>query len=82
MMVDEYGKYVDIRGYRLREAVDPKPFIDSARSVCHPALAQFFDAGKVDGREHLFFAAVNAIKTFSQGRNIAETLDVEVLLYV
>jgi len=81
MMVGEYGKYILILGYRLREAIDPKVFIEAARNTARPVLVQFFDAEAVAGEKHLFFATLNAMKSFSQARNIAQTLDVEIILY-
>lgn len=80
-MVDEYGKCVQIIGYRLRQTIDPEGFIEAARDACRPVMAQFFDAETLAGEKHLFFATLNAMKSFSQGRNIAQTLDVEILLY-
>ncbi len=81
MKVDEYGKYVKILGYRLREAVDTKAFIEAARNACRPTIAQFLDAEALASEKHLFFATLNAIKSFTQGRSIAKSLDVEILLY-
>ncbi len=81
MKVDEYGKYVQILGYRLRQAVEPKAFIEAARNACRPTIVQFLDAEALASEKHLFFATLNAIKTFTQGRSIAQSLDVEILLY-
>jgi len=81
MKVDEYGKHVHILGYKLSRTIDPKPLITAARDACRPVIVQFFDAENVAGEKHLFFATLNAMKSFSQGRNIAQTLDIEILLY-
>jgi KEOPS complex subunit Cgi121 len=81
MIVDEYGKCAHILGYKLHRSIDPKAFIEAARDVCRPVMVQFFDAETLAGEKHLFFATLNAMKSFSQGRNIAQTLDVEILLY-
>jgi tRNA threonylcarbamoyladenosine modification (KEOPS) complex Cgi121 subunit len=81
LRVDEYGKYVQILGYRLREAVEPKAFIETARNACRPTIVQFLDAEALASENHLFFATLNAIKAFTQGRSIAQSLDVEILLY-
>jgi KEOPS complex subunit Cgi121 len=80
-MVDEYGKCVQIIGYKLRQTIDPKVFIEDAKDASRPVVSQFFDAETLAGKKHLFFATLNAMKSFSQGRNIAQTLDVEILLY-
>ena len=81
MRVDEYGKYVQILSYRLREEVEPKAFIEAARNACSPTAVQFLDAEALISEKHLFFATLNAIKAFKQGRNIAQSLDIEILLY-
>jgi len=81
MKADEQGKFVRILGYRLRESIDPRAFVEAAKDASRPVIAQFFDAETLAGEKHLFFATLNAMKAFSQGRNIAQTLDVEILLY-
>ena len=43
---------------------------------------QIFDAKAIGGVEHLYFAAVNALKAFNQGLNISKTFSLELLLYV
>ncbi|MCJ7610280.1 hypothetical protein MUP00_11575 [Candidatus Bathyarchaeota archaeon] len=81
-IIPEYGKHIRILGYRLSRAVDPRWLIGAARAALSPVVVQFFDADTVAGTDHLFFAALNALKSYGQGRGIAQTLDVEILLYV
>jgi tRNA threonylcarbamoyladenosine modification (KEOPS) complex Cgi121 subunit len=45
------------------------------------ASVQFFDAKKVAGPEHLYFAALNALCAFKKAINISNNLAVEALLY-
>jgi tRNA threonylcarbamoyladenosine modification (KEOPS) complex Cgi121 subunit len=80
--VPEYGKHIQILGYRLSRAVDPRALIGAARAALSPVVVQLFDADTVAGTDHLFFAALNALKSYGQGRGIAQTLDIELLLYV
>ena len=80
MMVKEYGKCVQIFGYRLRQTIEPKNFIEATRALSRPVTTQFFDTETLAGEKHLFFATLNAMKSFAQGRNIAQTLDIEILL--
>ncbi len=47
-----------------------------------PGRAQVFDADRVAGWEHLFFATVNAVKAHEAGTAISRSLAIEVLLYV
>jgi tRNA threonylcarbamoyladenosine modification (KEOPS) complex Cgi121 subunit len=81
MKVEEYGKYIQILGYWVKGTIDPKTFIEDARNRCRPSIVQFFDADTLAGEKHLFFATLHAIKAFIQGRNFAQTLDIEILLY-
>jgi len=80
--VEEYGKSVATAGFRLNEAIIPREFILKARVAVQPSLVQFFDASSVAGSTHLLFATINALRAFTQGRSIAQSLDVEILLYV
>ncbi len=82
MRVDEYEKDLRILGYRLKGTIDPKTLIVEAREVCSPVLVQLFDAENMAGERHLFFGTLNALKTFSQGRGLAQSLDIEILLCV
>ncbi|MBD3229813.1 MAG: hypothetical protein GF329_16645 [Candidatus Lokiarchaeota archaeon] len=43
---------------------------------------QLLNADKVGTWEHLFFSAINALKSFEGGYNLADNLTVELLLYV
>lgn len=42
---------------------------------------QAFDSNKIAGWEHLYFAALNALKAFQSGYNISKSLSMELLLY-
>nr|MDO8080540.1 KEOPS complex subunit Cgi121 [Candidatus Freyarchaeota archaeon] len=42
---------------------------------------QFFDSSLIASWEHLFFSALNALRAFSYGKNISNSLSVECLLY-
>jgi KEOPS complex subunit Cgi121 len=46
-----------------------------------PSLIQIFNAEHIAGKKHLFFATINALKAFAQGRNISDDLEMETLLY-
>ena len=82
MRIEEYGKSITAVGFRLSEAVIPREFILKAKAAVDPSLVQFFDATSIAGPEHLTFATINALKTFKQGRGLAKSLEVEILLYV
>jgi KEOPS complex subunit Cgi121 len=42
---------------------------------------QLFNAENIAGFKHLFFAAINAINSFNQKRNISDSLAMETMLY-
>nr|ADQ54388.1 DUF509 domain protein [uncultured marine crenarchaeote E37-7F] len=46
-----------------------------------PTFIQIFNADYIAGKKHLFFATINALKAFEQGRNISNNLEMETLLY-
>jgi tRNA threonylcarbamoyladenosine modification (KEOPS) complex Cgi121 subunit len=82
LRIDEYNKVVEILCYRLKENIDPKTLIEDARIACNPVIVQLFDAETVAGKRHLFFGTLNAIKKFTQGRGLSQSLDIEILLCV
>ncbi len=79
--IQEYGKFVLIAGFKDVKITDVNYFIENLRASAEPASTQVFDADRVAGPEHLFFAALNALKSFDQGNNISKTIDMESLLY-
>ena len=82
MKIDEYNRVLEILCYRLRETIDPKTLIENIRKSCSPATTQLLDADTIAGNRHLFFATLNAMKRFVQGRAFSHSLDVEILLSV
>jgi KEOPS complex subunit Cgi121 len=45
-------------------------------------LVQFFRAELIAGYDHLYFAILNALKTFENKTNISKKLEVEILLFL
>lgn len=74
--------YVSIGGFRDISVGDVDRLLSQLREAASPCLFQLFDADRVAGWRHLFFAAVNAVKAFEAGAAISRSLAVEVLLYV
>ncbi len=73
---------VSIGGFRDTSIGDIDGFLERMGEAVAPALFQVFDADRVAGWEHLFFAAVNAVKAYEAGTAISRSLAIEVLLYV
>ncbi len=73
--------FVSIGGFRDVSVGDVDSFISRVREVLPDIRFQAFDADRVAGWRHLFFAAVNAVGAFEGGRGISRSLEVEALLY-
>ena len=73
--------FVSIGGFRDVSVGDVDGFISRVREALPDVRFQAFDADRVAGWRHLFFAAVNAVGAFEGGRGISRSLEVEVLLY-
>ena len=80
--VQDFGKHIVIAGFRKVQIADVGAFLEKARKAAGENIeVQFFDAGLVASWQHLYFAALNALKAFKNGENISKSLAVEVLLY-
>lgn len=80
--VQEFGKYIAITGFKDVKIDDVDVFLEKARKVVGEDVEiQFFNAELVASWQHLFFAALNALKAFRNGENISKHLAVEMLLY-
>lgn len=80
--IEEYGSYVEIVGFRNVRIKDPQRILQEiAKGKPSDVEVQLFDASAVATWQHLYFAALNAIKSFENGENMAKTLSMETLLY-
>jgi tRNA threonylcarbamoyladenosine modification (KEOPS) complex Cgi121 subunit len=80
--VQEYGKYVEITGFREVEIGDAEVFLavtrgEKQQNVC----VQFFNAELVASWQHLYFAVLNALLAFRIKRNISKSVAMETMLY-
>jgi tRNA threonylcarbamoyladenosine modification (KEOPS) complex Cgi121 subunit len=75
------GKQIIVEGFRNVKIIDVEAFLKLAKERVDGCHIQFFDAGLIAGFDHLYFAALNAVKAFDAGRNISKDLAVEILLY-
>ena len=73
--------HVAIAGARLTRPVRPEEAVASAKSKDVMAL-QVLDASAIASWRHLLHAAVLALKSRGEGRCIARSLSVELMLYV
>jgi len=79
--IEGYDKYVGVTGFRNVKIEDAKGFLDGVRKKTESVSVQFFNANSIAGTEHLYFAALNALKAFESNLNISNSLAVETLLY-
>lgn len=76
-----FDKFVGVAGLRRIRVENVENVVDLVRGQLGDVTIQFFDARQVAGWQHLFFAALNALKAFRNGSNISKSLAVECLLY-
>jgi tRNA threonylcarbamoyladenosine modification (KEOPS) complex Cgi121 subunit len=77
----EHRKYVGITGYRNVRIKNVEEFLRDIRKKIRNTTLQFLDAKFVAGWDHLFFAVLNALTAFKSGRNISNSLAIEILLF-
>jgi tRNA threonylcarbamoyladenosine modification (KEOPS) complex Cgi121 subunit len=80
--LEEYGKFVEISGFRRTRIGDAKAFVEAVcRKLPAGVEVQLFDAELVASWQHLYFAALNALAAFQTKRGISKSLAVETALY-
>ncbi|MCW4018796.1 MAG: KEOPS complex subunit Cgi121 [Candidatus Bathyarchaeota archaeon] len=80
--LEEFGKYVEIGGFKKTQIGDAKAFSDNVRGELPAGVeVQLFDADLVATWQHLYFAALNALTAFRNERNLSKSLAVETALY-
>jgi tRNA threonylcarbamoyladenosine modification (KEOPS) complex Cgi121 subunit len=80
--LEEYGKYVEITGFRGIKIGDAKAFAEAlSRDMPDGVEVQLFNADIIAGWQHLYFAALNALSAFKTDRATSKSLSVETALY-
>jgi KEOPS complex subunit Cgi121 len=79
--MEEYGKYIEITGYRNIAFALAEQFLKENRKKTQTADSQFFDADLIATQEHLYFAALNALQAFKGKTNISKSPAMETMLY-
>jgi KEOPS complex subunit Cgi121 len=79
--IEGTGKYIATAGFRNTKIKDVESLFNAVRDKVKDACVQFFDADLIAGQDHLFFAALNALKAFESKINISNSLAVEILLF-
>jgi len=76
-----YNGYITIAGFKNVKIKDINGFLEHVRREVREAHVQFFDARLIAGQQHLYFAALNALKAFERRSNISSSLAIEAILY-
>ena len=76
-----YNKYIAIAGFKNVKIKDVNSFLEQVRREIREAHVQFFNAKLIAGQQHLYFAALNALRSFERKSNISSNLAIEALLY-
>ncbi len=77
----ESNEHITIVGFSNVKLENINTFLEQFRKENKNVPIQFFDAKKVAGPQHLYFAALNALNAFEKKTNISNILAVEALLY-
>jgi len=78
----EYGRYAEITGFRKIKFAKAEEFLKANRKENRENVdVQFFDAQLIATKEHLYFAALNALQAFQNKTNVSKSLAMETMLY-
>jgi KEOPS complex subunit Cgi121 len=78
---EESDSHINIIGFKNVKINNITAFLERFRREKAGAVIQFFNAERVAGPQHLYFAALNALNAFEKRTNISNSLTVETLLY-
>ncbi|MHA1229681.1 MAG: KEOPS complex subunit Cgi121 [Candidatus Helarchaeota archaeon] len=85
-MTDEKSKFklIGITAIRAQNLLNINIVIDEIKklSMKYDCEVQLLNANKIATWEHLFFAAINALRSFQGGYNLAKSLSMELMLHV
>ena len=79
--LEEYGKTIEIIGYLGINFQAAEAYLKANRKQIQSCEIQFFDAELIATSEHLYFAALNALKAFKTKTNISKSPAMETMLY-
>jgi len=78
---NRYDGFIATAGFKNVKITDINGFLEHVRREVTEGHVQFFDAKLIAGQQHLYFAALNALKAFEKKSNISSSLAIEALLY-
>ena len=78
----DYGKYVEITGYKGIAFDKAEIFLKANRKQKRQNIdIQFFDAELIATQEHLYFSVLNALQAFKNKTNLSKSPGMETMLY-
>jgi tRNA threonylcarbamoyladenosine modification (KEOPS) complex Cgi121 subunit len=79
---EEYGYCAEITGFRDVSFERADAFLKANRKAGQQKVwIQFFNADLIATWEHLYFAVLNALSAFKNGKNLSKSLAMETMLY-
>jgi KEOPS complex subunit Cgi121 len=78
---EDVNKNIRLVGFSNVKIQKIDTMLEQFRNQNKEAPIQFFDAKNVAGKQHMYFAALNALNAFNKKTNISNNLAVEALLY-
>src|ERR1700756_5092351 len=82
MITERAGShYLVVQGFRRAKVVDPERVLNDLRGIFRAVDVQLLRADGVAGKEHLLFAAKNAVDSFGGKDRRAKHLSMEFLLF-
>jgi len=76
-----FDQYLVEAGFKNVKITNIDKFFAAVKEKAGNAVVQFFDANLIAGRDHLRFAALNALNAFKNKLSISNSLAMETLLY-
>jgi KEOPS complex subunit Cgi121 len=76
--LEEFGKVLTITGYRNVSFQRAEAYLKQNRKGVQ---VQFFEADLIATQEHLYFSALNALRSFENHTNISKSPAMETILY-
>lgn len=81
MEVEVLGKYLIVEVFKNIKVENVDSLLNLVKKCSGNAHVQVMDAALIAGFEHIFFAVLNALKSFESGLNLSKNLAIEILLF-
>ncbi len=80
--LEEFGKFMEISGFRRVHIGDARTFVEVASQGLPLGVeVQFLDAGLIASWRHLYYAALNALTVIQTKRAFSKSIALETALY-